>query len=82
MSFIKIYQKDFTHKHNLSFTVNTSMDSKQTNDEKSKSNKNKKVCFNGVEIIDVESYKAYNQNNVCFQSLEDNIVKSCNCNLF
>ena len=45
-------------------------------------NKNKKVYLKEIQIIYVESYKAYNQNNVCFQSLEDNTVKSCNCNLF
>ena len=50
--------------------------------EKPKKNKNKKVYFNEIQIIYVESYKAYNQNNVCFESLEGNIVKSCNCNLF
>ena len=85
MSFIEIYQKDFKYKHNLSFTVNTSMDSKQTNDEKSKTNKNKKVCFNGVEIIEVESYKAYNQlTGLQLESTEKNMsdCKVCNCVTF
>ena len=44
----------------------------------------KTVTFNGVEIIDVESYKEYNQMNVLqLESLEknSNICKECNCTI-
>ena len=66
----------------------SSIDSKQTNmtnDEKSKIRKT--VSFNGgVEIIDVESYKIYNQSNILkLESLEQNCngeCRVCNCNIF
>ena len=64
----------------------SSSDSSNTSEnstlDRKKKNKNKKVYFNEIQIIYVESYKAYNQNNVYFESLEGNIAKSCNCNLF
>ena len=63
---------------------NSSIDTKQTNStnyEKDKIHKN--VSFNGgVEIIDVESYKLYNQSNIVkLEALEQNCVecKVCNC---
>ncbi len=65
----------------LSDSRNTSENS-TLDREKPKKKKNKRVYFNEIQIIDIESYKIYNQNNVCFESLEPNIVKSCNCNLF
>ena len=47
---------------------------------------NKKVAFNGVEIIDVESYKKYNmKGNLILEKDENNNLndcKSCNCNIF
>ena len=47
---------------------------------------NKKVAFNGVEIIDVESYKKYNmKGNLILENNENsnlNECKSCNCNIF
>ena len=70
---------------NLGFS---SLDSNETststtlNGEKPKKNINKKVFFNGVEIVDVESYKLYNQQETCFENLENNTVESCNCNAF
>ena len=71
-----------------SIADNSSIDTKQTNmtnDEKGKIYK--KVTFNGgVEIIDVESYKLYNQSNTLqLESLEENCsggCKVCNCDIF
>ena len=46
---------------------------------------NKKVVFNGVEIIDVESYKKYNmKGNLILENNENNSLnecKTCNCNI-
>ena len=61
---------------------NNTLENSTLDKEKPKKNKNKKVYLKEIQIIYIESYKEYNKNNVCFQSLEDNIVKSCNCNLF
>ena len=64
----------------------SSVDSKQTNttnNENLKLNKIKMVSFNGgVEIIDVESYKLYNQlGTLKLESLEKHVneCKVCNC---
>ena len=68
----------------------SSIDTNQTSDRFSliKTNIfiNKKVAFNGVEIIDVESYKKYNmKGNLILENDENNSLdecKSCNCNIF
>ncbi len=90
MSFIEIYSKEKKHKKRLKFTHSSidsgSGQSNSTNDEKQKKIKFKTVNFNGVEIIDVESYKVYNQlNNVVqLESIDNNQsdCKVCNCLTF
>ena len=61
---------------------NNTSASSTVNGEKQKKCINKKVIFKGVEIIEVESYKLYNQKDTSFESLESNTVESCNCNVF
>ena len=83
MSFIGNFPKDLK---NTNLTDYSSIDSKQTNitDERQKSNRNKTVCFNGVEIIDVESYKEYYQiNELKLESTEKNMndCRVCNCTI-
>ena len=55
-------------------------------EEKSNKNKKRKVTFNGIEIIEVESYKIYNQEGILtLESLEKNALnecKVCNCKIF
>ena len=86
MSFNRIYSKDIRGKK-ISLIDYSSIDSRQTNtttDEKPKHIKMKTVTFNGVEIIDVESYKEYNQmTGLQLESLEknSNICKECNCTI-
>ena len=68
----------------------SSIDTNQTLDRfsliKKNKYKNKKVAFNGVEIIDVESYKKYNmKGNLILEKDENtnlNDCKSCDCNIF
>ncbi len=87
MSYIYDLTKKLDKKNKLN-AVSSSLDSNNTsasstlNGEKQKKIINKKVNFNGVEIIDVESYKLFNQKDTCFESLESNTVESCNCNVF
>ena len=87
MSYIYDLTKKLDKKNKLN-AVSSSLDSNNTsasstlNGEKQKKIINKKVNFNGVEIIDVESYKLFNQKDTCFESLENNTVESCNCNVF
>ena len=87
MSFIEKFSKDIKQRKTIA-SEHSSIDSRQTNittDEKPKPNKNKKVYFIGVEIIDVESYKEYNQMNILkLESFENNIkvCKECNCTMF
>ena len=49
--------------------------------EKLRLTKNKNVSFGKIEIIDVESYKKYNQIKILtFESIESNCLKVCdNC---
>ena len=49
--------------------------------EKLRLTKNKNVSFGKIEIIDVESYKKYNQIKILtFESIESNCIKACdNC---
>ena len=49
--------------------------------EKLRLTKNKNVSFGKIEIIDVESYKKYNQIKILtFESIESNCLKACdNC---
>ena len=61
---------------------NNTSASSTVNEKKKKKCINKKVIFKGVEIIEVESYKLYNQKDTSFESLESNTVESCNCNVF
>ena len=72
------------NKAKTSSTEFSLIETKQTiSDEKQGLNKIKKVTFNGVEIIDVESYKRYNQDGILFlESLEKNCMDECKCNLF
>ena len=55
-------------------------------EEKSNKNTKRKVTFNGIEIIEVESYKIYNQEGILtLESLEKNALnecKVCNCKIF
>ena len=87
MSYIYDLTKKLDKKNKLN-AVSSSLDSNNTsasstlNGEKQKKIINKKVNFNGVEIIDVECYKLFNQKDTCFESLENNTVESCNCNVF
>ena len=75
-------------KENASNIVLIPLESKPTyessnfSEEKSIKNKKRKVTFNGVEIIDVESYKIYNQEgNLTLESLEKNGLNECKvCN--
>ena len=62
-----------------------SFDSRSTNQtiESKKSKKNKMVSFNGVEIINVESYKEYNklEGDLQFETIEKKNSGNCNeCN--
>ena len=54
--------------------------------EKVRLTKSKTVTFRQIEIINVESYKKYNQiGYLTFESLENNCTRtcdSCNCNIF
>ncbi len=87
MSFISNLSKNLIEKK---FRVlHSSYDSRQTNitnEDKNKFCKIKSVYFNGVEIIDVESYKRYNQEGpVKLEAIENNIIndcKVCNCSMF
>ena len=49
--------------------------------EKLRITKNKSVSFGKIEIIEVESYKKYNQIKILtFESIESNCIKACdNC---
>lgn len=82
MSFNEDFSKDLNNRKTNSINY-SSFDSKQTAE---KSFKNKKVCFKGVKIIDIESYKKYYQSgNLKLETLENNIFddcKSCNCTIF
>ena len=83
MSFIENLSKDIKKTNLIDYT---SIDSRQTNitDEKQKSNKTKTVCFNGVEIIDIECYKEYYQTNeLKLESTEKNMndCRVCNCTI-
>ncbi len=79
-------------KENTSNLVLIPLESKPTyessnfSEEKSNKNTKRKVTFNGVEIIEVESYKIYNQEGILtLESLEKNALnecKVCNCNMF
>ena len=87
MSSIHNLSKKLNRKNRLflgfsSFDSNHTSASSILDGEKPKKNINKKVFFNGVEIIDVESYKLYNQKDLCFESLENNTIEDCNCNVF
>ena len=88
MSLVKIYSKKLkkTKINNIDFS---SFDSNQTNiskDENLKQNIIKTVFFNSVEIIDVESYKKYNQEGILkLETIEKNSIlecKDCNCTIF
>ena len=85
MSFIVNFSKDLTHRKSNSIDY-SSFDSKQTAERSIKLNNNKKVYFNGVEIIDIESYKKFYQSgNLKLETIEKNIFddcKSCNCTIF
>ncbi len=88
MSFINKIPKELIKKRNKSW-VYSSFDSKQTNitsKEISKEIKTKKVFFNRVEIIDVQSYKKYNQTcNLKLETIEKNTIdecRICNCSIF
>ena len=54
--------------------------------EKPRINKSKTVSFKGIEIIEVESYKKYNEiKYLSLESLENNCMKSyeeCKCDIF
>ena len=58
----------------------------ELNKEKPKKNKRKSVSINGVEIIDVQSYKSFNNSKeTAFESFENSFMnngKSCNCMIF
>ena len=70
----------------------SSMDEKKLNRntistvEKERLTKDKTVQFKGIEIIEVESYKKYNQIPILsFESIESNCIKTyeeCRCNIF
>ena len=73
------------------FSLN-SMDEKRLNRntistvEKERLTKDKTVSFKGIEIIEVESYKKYNQIPILsFESIESNCIKTyeeCRCDIF
>ena len=88
MSFAENYSKQL-NKTKITNIDSSSIDSKQTNisnDENLKQNKIKTVFFNSVEIIDVESYKKYNQEGILkIETIEKNCIsecKDCNCTIF
>ena len=70
----------------------SSMDEKRLNRntistvEKERLTKDKTVQFKGIEIIEVESYKKYNQMPILsFESIESNCLKTyeeCKCDIF
>ncbi len=90
MSFDKSSSKII--KENILDEVVISLESKPTyessnlSEEKSDKNKQRKVTFNGVEIIEVESYKLYNQEGILtLETLEKNALnecKVCKCKVF
>ena len=87
MSFVNNSKK--LNKTKISIIYSSSIDSKQTNisnDENLKQNIIKKVFFNGVEIIDIESYKKYNQEGILkLEAIEKSSIlecKGCNCIIF
>ena len=87
MSSIYNLSKKLNRKNKLilgfsSFDSNQTSASSTLDGEKPKKSINKKVIFNGVEIIDVESYKLFNQKDLCFESLESNTIEECNCSVF
>ena len=86
MSFVKNSKK--INKNQVNCIDSSSIDSKQTNisnEENLKPNKIKTVFFNSVEIIDVESYKKYNQEGILkLEAIEKSSIhecKVCNCTI-
>jgi len=87
---MSIMNKNKKLKYKLNF--NEELYSASTNDknydfntistiEKLRITKNKSVSFGKIEIIEVESYKKYNQIKILtFESIESNCIKACdNC---
>ena len=87
MSFIASLKKEKNNKRILpDFNSFDSNQTNSTNNESQRISNLKKVYFNGVEIIDVESYKRFYQIGILkLESLENdssNICKSCNCAIY
>ena len=87
---MSIMNKNKKLKYKLNF--NEELYSASTNDknydfntistiEKLRITKNKSVSFGKIEIVEVESYKKYNQIKILtFESIESNCIKACdNC---
>ena len=74
---LKIGTNDFSSLENKK-TQENSLD-----EEKLKVKKIKRVSFNGVQIIEVESYKKYNQEGqLIFERFDKNCLDECNCSIF
>ena len=75
---LKIKSNDF-----FSIETKQTQENSLLGEEKPKVNRIKKVSFNGVQIIEVESYKKYNQESyLIFESLDKNCLDECNCSIF
>ena len=87
MSFIASLKKEKNNKRILpDFNSFDSNQTNSTNNESQRISNLKKVYFNGVEIIDVESYKRFYQIGILkLESSENdssNICKNCNCAIY
>ena len=75
---LKIKSNDF-----FSIETKQTQEENSLDEEKLKVKKIKRVSFNGVQIIEVESYKKYNQEGqLIFESLDKNCLDECNCSIF
>ena len=70
-----------TNDKNYDFNTISTIEKLRLTIEKLRLTKNKNVSFGKIEIIDVESYKKYNQIKILtFESIESNCLKACdNC---
>ena len=86
MSFVASLKKEKNRKTFPDFNSFYSNQTNSTNNESQRISNLKKVYFNGVEIIDVESYKRFYQIGILkLESLENDsssICKNCNCAIY
>ena len=86
MSFVASLKKEKNRKTFPDFNSFYSNQTNSTNNESQRISNLKKVYFNWVEIIDVESYKRFYQIGILkLESSENdssNICKNCNCAIY